>query len=102
VNHLDEIRESAGERFQASTLDYRETLDCLLKLYANHAIRERLLLAPTGSKMQTVAVGIFRALVQDIQIVYPTPRGFRTPADYTHGVGPLHCLTLGGFNLPDV
>lgn len=101
VNHLDEIRENAGERFEASTLDYRETLERLLTLYAHHAIRERLLLAPTGSKMQTVAVGIFRALVHDVQIVYPTPRGFRTPADYTRGVGALHCLPLGAFNLPD-
>lgn len=97
VNHLDEIRESAGERFEASTLDYRETLGLLLRLYADHAIRERLLLAPTGSKMQTVVVGIFRALVQDVQIVYPTPRGFRTPADYTRGVGSLHCLPLLAF-----
>jgi hypothetical protein len=73
----------------------------LLTLYTDHAMRERLLLAPTGSKMQTVAVGIFRALVHDVQIVYPTPRGFRTPADYTHGVGPMHCLPLGAFNLAD-
>lgn len=102
VNHLDEIRENAGERLEASTLDYRETLELLVMLYAHHAIRERLLLAPTGSKMQTVAVGIFRAMVHDVQIVYPTPRGFRMPADYTHGVGPLHCLPLGAFNLSDV
>ncbi|HEY2292688.1 MAG TPA: hypothetical protein VGM86_18460 [Thermoanaerobaculia bacterium] len=101
VNHLEDIRASAGERFKVSTLDYRETLSCLLQLYARHAIRERLLLAPTGSKMQTVAVGIFRAFVRDVQIVYPTPQGFRSPDDYTHGVRTLHQLPLERFVLPE-
>lgn len=101
VNRLDEISKNAGERFETSTLDYRETLARLLRLYNENAIRERLILAPTGSKMQTVAVGIFRAFVQDVQIVYPTSRGFRRPDDYTHGLGPLHCLALGAFNFPE-
>ena len=99
VNRLAEIR--VAERRQTSTLDYRETLNCLLDLYARHAIRERLLLAPTGSKMQTVAVGIFRTFVPDVQIVYPTPRGFRQPDDYTHGMGQMHRLSLEAFRLED-
>jgi hypothetical protein len=99
VNQLDKIQDA--ELFQTSTLDYRETLDRLLKLYAEHGERERLLVSPTGSKSQTVAVGIFRALVEDVQIVYPTPRGFLKPDGYTHGVGPLHLLSLTQFsNVP--
>lgn len=101
VNHLNEMRKSSGERFEVSTLDYRETLHCLLQIYREHALRERLLLAPTGSKLQTVAVGVFRALVRDVQIVYPTPRGFRRPDDYTRGVGLVHTLDLGRFVLPE-
>jgi len=96
VNRLDTIRDA--ERCHASTLDYRETLDCLFKLYAAHAVQERLLISPTGSKMQTVAVGIFRSFVEDVQIVYPTPRGFRKPDAYTFGVGPLHLLPLEAFS----
>ncbi|MFI5397515.1 MAG: hypothetical protein ACHQ9S_18410 [Candidatus Binatia bacterium] len=96
VNCLDQIQDA--EKCQTSTLDYRETLDWLLKLYSKHAVRERLLISPTGSKMQTVAVGIFRTFVEDVQIVYPTPRGFRTPARYTLGVGPLHLLALAPFS----
>lgn len=96
ANQLDEIR--GAERYMVSTLDYRETLACLLSLYARHAERERILIAPTGSKMQSVAVGIFRALVRDTQIVYPTPRGFCKPDCYTIGVGPMHLLPLAVFS----
>jgi hypothetical protein len=95
INHLDQIPNA--ERFQTSTLNYYETLDCLLALYARHDVRERLLVSPTGSKMQTVAVGLFRAFVEDVQIVYPIPRGFRFPTRYTLGVGALHAINLARF-----
>jgi len=96
LNQLDKIPEA--ERFQTSTLDYRETLDCLLKLYSEHGERERLLISPTGSKMQTVAVGVFRAMVEDVQIVDPTPGTFLKPDRYTVGIGPLHVLPLAQFS----
>jgi hypothetical protein len=95
INHLD--KSPNAERFRTSTLDYRETLDLLVKLYASHGERERLLISPTGSKMQAVAVGIFRAIVEDVQIVYPTPRSFLKPDNYTIGLGPLHLLSLEPF-----
>jgi hypothetical protein len=97
VNQLDSIQNA--EKFQTSTLDYRETLECLLKLYSNHGERERLLISPTGSKMQTVAVGIFRAIVEDVQIVYPTPVSYLKPDGYTLGIGPLHLLPLAPFTV---
>jgi hypothetical protein len=96
INKLDKISDAEG--FQTSTLDYRETLNCLLKLYSDHGERERLLVSPTGSKMQTVAVGIFRALIEDIQIVYPTPVSYLKPDGYTYGIGPLHLLSLAQFS----
>ena len=96
INRLDTIgHDSCG----ASTLDYRETLDCLLQIYARHSERERLLISPTGSKMQTVAVGLFRAFMDDVQIVYPTPKEFRAPAVYSTGIGQLYTLALENFNV---
>lgn len=95
LNHLDSIPES--ERTATCTLRYEQTLDVLLGLYQQHALRERLLIAPTGSKMQTVAVGLFRAHVEDVQIVYSTPRGFVSPDNYTKGVGPTYELPLDSF-----
>lgn len=96
VNHLDQIQNA--ERYNISTLDYRETLDCLQTLYTKYGIRDRLLISPTGSKMQAVAVGIFRSFVEDVQIVYPTPRGFQKPDKYTQGIGEMHLLALGSLS----
>lgn len=97
LNHLENT--GAEEVFNTSTLDYRETLDCLLRIYAKHGTTERILVAPTGSKMQSVAVGLFRAFVRDIQIVYPAARDFTSPTNYTHGIRRLYHLPLDSFAL---
>jgi hypothetical protein len=97
INRVGTVKHDA---FSTSTLDYRDTLDCLLRLYGTHSERERLLVSPTGSKMQTVAVGIFRTFLDDVQIVYPTPKEFRSP--YTEGIGQLYTFSLDGFTLHDV
>ena len=95
LNHTEAL--SSEEQYTTDTLDYRETLDCLLKIYQEHGAVERLLIAPTGSKMQAVAVGIFRAFIQDVQVVYPTPRSFTSPTSYTIGVGNRYGLELDSF-----
>ena len=80
-------------------MDYRETLDYLLKVYSEHSDMERIVIAPIGSKMQTAAVGIFRAFMDDVQIVYPTPKKFSKPANYTKGVRGIYVLPLEMFEL---
>ena len=95
LNYLDSVPEA--ERTATSTLRYEETLSALVQLYQRHGLRERLLIAPTGSKMQTVAVGLFRTYVVDAQIVYSTPRGFVSQDNYTRGVGPTYELPLDSF-----
>jgi hypothetical protein len=97
LNNIESI--ARREEKETSTLDYRETLDYLLEVYANYSIMERIVIAPIGSKMQTAAVGIFRTFMEDVQIVYPTPKKFSKPADYTKGIRDIHCLNLEVFNL---
>ena len=98
LNHVEQLTSSgAADQFAASTLWYQETLKTLLQIYSQHSLRDRLLLAPTGSKMQSVAVGIFRSFVEDVQIVYPTPSSFLSPTKYTQGVGAFHWLPLSAF-----
>lgn len=97
VNGLQNI---SYESILTSTLDYRETLSALLGLYAAHSERERILISPTGSKMQTVAVGLFRAVIGDAQIVYPTPKDFCSPTNYTQGVGVCYILPLDWLHGP--
>ena len=84
-------RQTGVSPYYTSTLDYRETLRVLLNIYAHRILFDRVLVAPTGSKMQAVAVGIVRAVLTDIQIVYPTPKTFKT-SSYTRGLRHIYQL----------
>jgi hypothetical protein len=77
----------------ASTLDYRESVSMLLDLYWKLSASYRVLLAPSGSKMQTVACYLVKALHADIHIEYPSPDGFAK--EYSAGVGARWLLKLG-------
>lgn len=96
LNRLNEIR--SIEEKKTSTLFYKETLDYLLYVYDKYNTLQKIVVAPTGSKMQTVAVGIFRSFLSDIHIIYPTPVKFIDPENYTSGVIRLYQLELDCFN----
>ena len=95
INKIDDIL--LKEEFQASNFDYRETIAILLRIYKEHDKFEKIIIAPTGSKMQSVAVGIFRAFIYDTQIVYPTPFKFLKPETYTTGVRANYKLDMSDF-----
>lgn len=82
------------EIHETSTLDYRETIRLILALYKRHSAFDRIVIAPTGSKMQAVATGILRGVLTDLQIVYPTPLQFVDPGRYTQGVKQFYHLAL--------
>lgn len=96
LNRIKDI--SSKDDVEVSTLEYNETLESLLDIYNEYGVLERIVVAPTGSKMQTVAVGILRAFMEDIQIVYPTPRLFPKPKEYTKGVRQMYQLQLDSFS----
>jgi hypothetical protein len=90
---LMSITNSELPKRTASALDYKEALKLLLGLYWELAVDHRILLAPTGSKMQTVACFLTRALHPDIHIEYPTPEGFFE--NYSSGVGASWLISFG-------
>jgi hypothetical protein len=79
-----------------STLDYRETISTVLQLYWSLSDRYRILLAPAGSKMQTVGCYLAKALHPDIHIEYPSPEGFTK--EYSRGIGSRWMINLGSFS----
>jgi hypothetical protein len=87
------------EEIDLCTLDYIKTLDYLLDVYDRFNTLQKIMIAPIGSKMQTVAVGIFKALMDDIQIVYPTPIKFLQPEKYTIGIRQIYRLDLDTLKL---
>ena len=70
-----------------STLDYRETLVLLMKLYWELSANYRILLAPAGSKLQAVGCCFIKALHPDVHIEYPSPQGFLRV--YSKGIGKI-------------
>jgi hypothetical protein len=80
----------------SSTLDYRDSTALLLELYWQLSSTHRVLLAPSGSKMQTVACFLMKALHPDIHIEYPSPEGFSQ--EYSCGIGTRWLLNLGVFS----
>lgn len=77
-----------------STFDYRDTLRLLLAIYARRSMFDRVVVSPTGSKMQSVAVGLFCGGLEDVQVVYPTPHQFPEPERYTEGLRAVFTLEL--------
>lgn len=94
LNHLTLAELRKKKDHETSTLDYRKTLHTLLQIYAERSMFDRLVIAPTGSKMQAVAVGLFRSVLHDVQIVYPTPQTFPKPDRYTSGLRQLYQIDL--------
>ena len=84
-------------QYAASTLDYRETLRFLLRLYDERVAFDKIVISPSGSKMQSVAVGIARSFLEDVQIVYPTPQVFLEPRRHTVGARQRYHLDLSAF-----
>ena len=80
----------------ASTLDYRDSMHLLLDLYWQLSATHRVLLAPSGSKMQTVACYLMKALHPDIHIEYPSPESFMP--EYSTGTGSRWLVDIGKFS----
>lgn len=74
---VNSISEDGLPVIRSSTLDYRETIDVLVKLYTEFYLGRRMVISPTGSKMQAVGVAIFCASQSDVHIEYPCPEGYR-------------------------
>jgi len=79
-----------------STLDYRETICLLLEMYWQLSTNHRILLAPSGSKMQAVGCFLLKALHPDVHIEYPSPVGFAE--EYSEGIGNRWLLDFGNIS----
>ena len=77
-----------------STLYYQETYQLLSDLYWRFSANHRIILAPTGSKMQTIGAYFLRATHDDVHIVYPTVQGFFSDK-YSTGVRETWQLNFG-------
>lgn len=61
---------------ETSTFDYESTTNLLNNLHHEYGDKYRVVMAPTGSKLQTVSCLLFRRQHQDVQVVYPVTRDY--------------------------
>lgn len=61
---------------RSSTLFYQETVDIIANIYIKYCYTHRIVIAPTGSKMQALACGFIKACCHDVHIEYPTPESY--------------------------
>ncbi|MEC5127252.1 hypothetical protein VSU19_10865 [Verrucomicrobiales bacterium BCK34] len=73
----DNPQNELGELERASSsLDYQDTIRVLAEIYREFCFTHRLVLAPTGSKMQALGAALFRAICPDVHIEYPMPEKY--------------------------
>ena len=61
---------------RSSTLLYTETFFVLSEIYRKYCVTNRIVLAPTGSKMQALGCALLKLCCPDVHIEYPTPESF--------------------------
>lgn len=79
-----------------STFDYTSNIEALEEIYRKYYYTHKILLSPTGSKLQTVASFMFKQLHPDIQIVYPVTKAFI--GEYSEKCRALWCIHLTKFS----
>lgn len=81
-----------------STLDYQETIQLLSEIYLENCFTKRILLAPTGSKMQAFGCSIIKSCCPEIHIEYPTPESFFAEGFSSAAVRQVHEVYLQNFS----
>jgi len=79
-----------------STFDYISNVEALEEIYRKYRYSHKILLAPTGSKLQTIAAFMFKQLHPDIQVVYPVTEAFI--GEYSEKIRALWSIRLGEFS----
>ena len=66
-----------------TTFNYVQTVSALDKIYKEFRYTHKCIIAPTGSKFQSVGVFFFKQLYPEVQVVYPVAENFAK--EYTEG-----------------
>lgn len=78
-----------------TTFDYIELVGILDKIYKKYRYTHKCVIAPTGSKLQTVGVFIFKQMHPEVQIVYPVTKNFAE--EYSEGYTKIWHIPIFNF-----
>ncbi len=82
---------------RCSTLDYREAFVVLAGLYRSNCYDYRIILAPTGSKMQALGAAIVKCCCPDIHIEYPTPHSYHCEDFSSRNIHAVHEIVFNNY-----
>lgn len=83
---------------KSNTLHYHETLDLLAEIYKEYCEDYRIVLSPTGSKMQALACALIKNCCEDIHIEYPTPESYYVDGYTSAEIREVHQVLFRSFN----
>lgn len=77
-NLIDEYRNSKNKENIDSFewLDYIAVFEKLVEIYKNNCYNYRIVISPTGCKLQAVACALLKNCCSDIHVEYPTPESY--------------------------
>jgi len=81
---------------ELSTFDYLKTIYILNDIYDKHKYTHKCIIAPTGSKLQTLGVLFFKQMYPEIQLIYPATSKFSK--EYTQGCEEIWHIKFKNFS----
>jgi hypothetical protein len=81
---------------ESSTFDYIQTIEVLNDIYTDYKYTHKCIIAPTGSKLQTLGVLFFKQMFPEIQLVYPVTAKFSE--EYTKGCKNIWYIEFENFS----
>lgn len=90
INEMPEDETS----YKIHTFDHIETFSKLEQIYRDNEESHHMIIAPHGSKLQSVGIALFTLLRQDVGLWFSTPKSFN-PVQYTGGVKEFWQIDFG-------
>jgi hypothetical protein len=83
---------------RTNMINYQDTFDLLAGIYSEHCIDSRIVLSPTGTKMQALGCALIKICCPDIHIEYPTPESYYVDGYSSSKIRQIHQVVFN--NLP--
>lgn len=97
INHHVLSQISDVEQTTVSTFDYLETFALLEDCYQKVKLTHKFIVGSPISKLQAVAVALFKLYRQDVQILYPTPKSYLF-MEHSKFSGKIHSIRFKNFS----
>lgn len=86
-----------GEIQAFDLIDYKSVFEYLAKIYRKNCYDKRIIIAPTGGKLHTIACALLKNCCPDIHIEYPTPESYIFDAYSSKEVYAIHQIIFSDF-----